>query len=472
LANAGIAYVNRAHVAVRRRREARAFEHELRSVMRLAGPLIVSQLGQVGMTTVDTILVGPLGPTPLAAAGLGHAIHTLFVIIAMGIIFGIGPLVSQAFGRGEESRCRFVLVQGLWVALVLSIPTTLLHLAGGGISRALGQDANVSALTGGYMSALALGILPQFAFIALRQYLEGMGHVAAPMVITFIGLALNVLFAWLLIYGVGESIPAMGVVGAGWATSIVRWVMLGVMMGWVILQSRLHPFRDVSFRLDHALLTAIAAIGLPIGLHFGLEVGLFTFAAVMMGWLGPIPLAAHQVTINLASTTFMVALGVSMAGSIRVGQRIGQHRPRAVRRAALGTYLLAIGFMAVCAILFVAMPRALIRLYTPNPEIIELGALLLLFAAAFQVFDGAQVAGGSILRGAAETRSPMLIAAFGYWGIGVPVAYVLAFPLEFGPAGIWAGLSIGLAVAAVLLAWRVRQMIWEGPFERLKVGHV
>ncbi len=460
------------HSGLRRRREARAFQHETRELLRLAVPVIVSQLGQVGMTTADTILVGPLGATPLAAAGLGHAIHMLGVVVAMGIIFGIGPLVSQAFGGGDVARCRRVLVQGLWVAALLTIPGTLLNFMGGDISRVLGQEAEVSALTGAYMSALAWGILPQFLFIALRQFLESMGHVRAPMVITFIGLAINVLLAWVLIYGSAPWIPALGIVGAGWATTIVRWLMLAIILGWMLLHARLQPFHGVGYRVDRPLFSRIMSIGLPIGLHFGLEVGLFTFAAVMMGWLGAVPLAAHQVTINIASTTFMVALGVSIAGSIRVGQRIGQHRPRAMRRATLATYVLAVGFMGLCAILFVAIPRALIRIYTPDPEIIALGALLLLFAAAFQVFDGAQVAGGSILRGAAETRSPMLIAGFGYWVVGVPVAYALAFPVGLGAAGIWAGLSVGLAVAAVLLGWRVRAMLWNGPFERLRAGTV
>jgi MATE family multidrug resistance protein len=218
----------------------------------------------------------------------------------------------------------------------------------------------------------------------------------------------------------------------------------------------------VRLRIDRALLATMARVGGPVGAQFGLEVGLFAFAAIMMGWLGPIELAAHQVTINIAATTFMVALGVSIAGSIRVGQHIGARRARAVHRAVLATYLLAVGFMGACALLFVIAPAGLIGLYTGDPGILATGTRLLLVAAAFQVFDGAQVAGFSVLRGAGDTRGPMLIAGVGYWALGVPVAYLLAFRTGLGPVGVWIGLSAGLAATAIMLAIRVRERLWRG----------
>lgn len=446
------------------------FLHELRGLLRLAGPLIISQLGQVGMNTADTIMVGPLGATALAAVGIGSAIHSFGVIVCVGILLGMTPLVSQAFGAGDRAQCRRVLVQGVWLALLLSVPLGVLNWTGGDAARLLGQDVGVTTLTGAYLRALVWGIVPYLLFMAVRDYLEGMGDVRAPMIITFLGLGLNIVANRVFIYGIEGWVPAMGVVGTGWATTTVRWAMLLGILFYVLRRTDLHPLRGVSARVEPALLRTIARIGSPIGAHFGLEVGLFAFAAVMIGWIGPVELAAHQITINIAATTFMVALGVSMAGSIRVGQRIGEHRPRAMRRAALATYLLAAGFMSLCALVFIAAPSALIRLYTPDAAIITLGSKLLLVAAAFQVFDGAQVAGGSVLRGAAETRSPMVIAGIGYWLVGFPLGYVLGFPLGLGPVGVWIGLSAGLAVAAVLLAARVRSMLWRGPFSRLRVG--
>lgn len=450
-----------------RTRGARLFAHELTGLLVLAGPLVVNQLGHTLMTTADTIMVGPLGAEPLAAAGLGSALYQFGVILATGVIMGMVPLVTQSFGAGDRLQCRRIFVQGCWLAVLLSVPVVLPCLLGRELSLLLGQDAAVSELTGGYMRALALSIPPTLLFVAVRQYMEGMGHATAPMVVTFIGLGVNIVANRALIYGVGDWIPAYGVVGSGWATTIVRWAMIAVIAIYLATHRDLHPLRGVGLRPLRPLLARMLSIGGPVGAQFGLEVGLFSFAAIMMGWLGPLELAAHQVTINIAATTFMVALGASLAGSIRVGQHIGAGRPRALRRAVIGTYLLSTGFMLCCALLFLLMPRTLIGLYTPDPEIIELGARLLLVAAAFQLFDGAQVSGMSLLRATADTRVPMLIAAAGYWAFGLPIGYLLAFRGGLGPVGIWIGLSLGLAVVALLLVFRVRHALWRVSIQRL-----
>jgi len=452
------------------RRSRRLFAAELRRLLGLAGPIIVSQLGQVGMNAADTIMVGPLGAHSLAAAGLGSAIQVFGIVCGTGVLVGLSPLVSQAFGAGDTGRCRHLVVQGLWLALALGVPVVALSLSGNAIALLFGQDPEVSALTGDYMAALAWGVTPYFLFIAFRQYLEGMGRVHVPMVITFIGLAVNVAANRVFIYGIGAVVPAMGVTGSGVATSIVRWCMLLAIAGYTMSRPAVRLRQGERIGPDRTALRDVLRVGLPIGGQFGLEVGLFSFAAVMMGWLGPLQLAAHQVTINIASTTFMVALGVSMAGSIRVGHCIGAARPRRMRRAALATYLLAVAFMGTCALGFLAAPHALIGLYTDDPDILELGRRLLLVAAAFQVFDGAQVAGISILRGAAETRVPALIAAVGYWGLGLPVGYFLAFPGGRGPEGIWLGLTVGLAAAGLLLALRARHVLWRTPFPALRAN--
>lgn len=447
-------------------RRGRLFANEMAGLMALAGPIVVNQLGQIGMTTADTIMVGPLGAQPLAAVGLGSALHHFVLILSTGVVMGMVPLVTQAYGAGNIDQCRRVFVQGCWLALLLSVPVGLFCVVGREVSLILGQDAAVAELTGAYMQALALSIPPALLFVAARQYLEGMGHATAPMVITFIGLGLNIVANRVFIYGVGDWIPALGVVGSGWATTVVRYVMLVGVIVFLAAHRTLRPLHGVSRRPARPLLARMLIIGGPVGAQFGLEVGLFSFAAIMMGWLGPVELAAHQVTINLAATTFMVALGTSMAGSIRVGQHIGAGRPHAVRRAVLATYVLATGFMLCCAVLFLLVPRQLIGLYTPHTDVIALGAQLLLVAAAFQLFDGAQVSGMSVLRGAADTRAPMVIAAVGYWGVGLPVGYLLAFRGGYGPIGVWIGLSFGLGAVAILLIYRVRRVVWIRPLSR------
>jgi multidrug resistance protein, MATE family len=453
-----------------RRRRGLLFLHELRALLRVAGPLIVSQVGSIAMNTTDVIMVGPLGAEALAGAGLANAIFMAVMVVCTGTLMGMSPLVAQAFGAGDPAECRRVAVQGLWLAAMLSVPLTVVCLFGQPIARALGQPEAVVQLSGGYLRATAWGVPPMLLFMAFRQYLDGMSLTRPAMVMTFIGVAVNVVGNQLLIYGfqwdlplLGPvAVPAGGVVGSAWSTTIVRFAMLVAMLAYVLSRSELAPFRGVSLKPVAARLRRMLVIGAPIGGQLVAEVGVFAFAVVMMGWLSPVAQAAHQVAINIASATFMVALGTSLAGTIRVGQHVGAGSRRGVQRAALTTYMLVITFMALCALVFLVAPGWLLGLYTHDPEIIRVGLTLMVMAAAFQVFDGAQVAGLSALRGAADTRVPMWITVLAYWGIGAPAAYLLGFHTSLGPQGVWLGLVISLFVAATLLGWRVRRVLWPG----------
>jgi MATE family multidrug resistance protein len=437
------------------------FWEEAGGLLRLAGPLVVSHVATIGMTTVDTLMVAPLGPVPLASMAAAVAVHVFLIMVGTGIVLGMTPLVSQAEGASDRPEARRVLIQGLWLASLVSIPLVGVSLFGPWLARLLGQEPAVADLAGRYLVALAPGIIPLMLFTALRQFIEGLGFTKPSMVFLLSGLGLNVLADWALIYGVADVIPAMGALGSAWATSAVRGALLVAMGVYLARHPDLRPFADVSHRPRLRRMAHIARIGAPIGGQIGLEVGVFSFAALMMGWFGASALAAHQVTINLAATTFMVALGASLAGTIRVGQHVGARREHRVRLAAASTYMLAIGFMAVFAAAFLILPDWLVGLYTDDPEVVGIATGLLLVAALFQVFDGAQVAGMCVLRGVADTRIPMLIAAFSYWGVGAPVGWLLAFPLGVGPAGVWIGLSIGLALAAGALLVRVRHSLWR-----------
>jgi MATE family multidrug resistance protein len=452
-----------------RRRRSLLFLHEMRALLRLAGPIVVGQLGGIAMNTTDTIMVGPLGAQSLAAAGLANAIFMTLLMVCTGMLMGMSPLVSQAFGAGDRRECRHVMVQGLWLAGMLAVPMTLVCFFGLPIARALGQSEEVSRLAGGFLVAIGWGVPPMLLFMAFRQYLDGMGFTRPAMVITFLGVAVNIVGNILLIYGFEVRVPLLGtlsvapggLVGAGWSTTICRWAMFAVMVIYVLRRRDL----AVGVRLAPvaARLRRMAAVGAPIGGQLLAEVGVFAFAVVMMGWIDPIAQAAHQVTINIASATFMVALGTSLAGSIRVGQHVGAGSRRGVQRAALMTYLVVISFMTLCALLFLLAPRWLLGLYTGDPRIVQVGMGLMVMAAAFQVFDGAQVAGLCALRGAADTRTPMWITVLGYWVIGAPVAYLLGFHTRMGAQGVWAGLVVSLVVVSILLAWRTRRVLWKGP---------
>ena len=446
-----------------RRRRGLLMLHEFRALLRVALPIVVSQLGSVAMVTTDTIMVAPLGAEPLAAAGLGSSLQSFVSMLCIGVVLGMTPLVSQAFGAGDTALCRRVLVAGQAAALLLSVPLFAVLFTGQSLALLMGQEPAVAELGGGFMRALSWGAWPALAFMAFRQYLEGMGVTKPAMVITFVGIAVNIVGNRVLIYGIEGVLPPLGVVGSGLSTTLVRWAMLFAMVAYLAARPALNPFRGLRWCPDGALLRRILSIGGPVGVQNGAEVGIFSFAAVMMGWIGATAQAAHQVTINIAATTFMVAMGVSLAGSIRVGQHLGAGSRRGVRRSVVATYALSLGFMALTALLFLGAPRALIGLYTHDPEIVRVGVALLFMAAVFQLFDGAQVAGLCVLRGATDTRVPMLMTVAGYWFVGFPVAYLLGFHTPMGPTGIWTGLVVSLAVVAVLLVFRVRRVLWNPP---------
>jgi MATE family multidrug resistance protein len=431
------------------------FASEVRSLLRLAGPIIISQLGGIGLNVMDTVMVAPLGAGALATVGLATSIHMVLLTLCIGTLLGMSPLVSQAHGAGRGGECRRVWVQGFWLALALSVPMVAISLAGEPLVRALGQQPDLARDVGRFLRALAFGVPPFLVFLACRQYLEGMSLTRPTMVVTFLGLGVNYIANSALI-------PVLGAVGTGWATTLVRWAMLAAIGVYLLRHSRIGRLRGVSRRPDWPLLRRITGIGVPSAIQIGSEVAFFTACAVMMGWFGALELGTHQITINLAATTFMVALGTGIAGSIQVGQEIGMRSPSGVRHATGATYLLAVGAMACFAVLFLLAPGTLLAFYTRDPAMVELGTLLLGVAALFQVFDGAQVAGISVLRGAADTRIPTLITTVAYWLVGVPAAYLLGFRTELGPLGVWIGIVIALAVAALLLGWRVHRLLVRG----------
>jgi len=321
----------------------------------------------------------------------------------------------------------------------------------------------VAEMAGGFMLALAFGVVPSLLFATLKYYLDALGRTRVAMSVTFIGVAVNVVGNQVFIYGVPGVVEPLGLVGSGLSTTVVRWAMLLVIAGYVAWHPELSPFRGASLRPHWERLRRIARIGVPIGAQLGAEIGTFTCAAVMMGWMGPSQLAAHQITLNLASATFMVAVGAALGGSIRVGRAVGAGSRRAVHRAVVASYGATLGFMSICAAMFLLFPRSLLELYTRDAGIVRYGTGLLFMAALFQLFDGAQVTGINVLRGAADTRVPMLITLLGYFVVGIPMAYGLGFHTPLRHQGIWAGLSVALAVVALLLLWRVRLVLWRRP---------
>lgn len=436
---------------------------DLRDTLRLAGPVVGAQLAQMSMGFVDTVMVGRLGPEALAGVALGNTIFFFLLIVCSGVVQAVGPMVSQAYGAGAAEPITRSVRQGLWLAAALAVPAVLLLWNAGTLLRWAGQEAATVARSVGYLQAIVWGFPAALAFMALRSFVEGVGRPLPVTLITAFGVGVNVGANYLLMFGPGPF-PALGLEGTGWASTLVFWFLFGAL---ALFVGRVAPYRSfqVFARLrkpDPAAFRALVRLGWPIGVSSGVEAGLFTMTALMVGTLGAVPLAAHQVALQCAAFTFMVPLGIGIAASVRVGHAAGRGDGDGVRRAGYAGLLLATAAMAGAAVLFWTVPEAIVSLYLDvgdpaNAQVVRLAVALLGVAAVFQVFDGVQVAAAGALRGLKDTRGPMLIAVATYWGLGLTAGYVLGLQRGGGAVGLWWGLVLGLAAAALLLLVRFRR---------------
>ena len=428
--------------------------NDLRAMVRLAIPIVVVQVGLMAMGTVDTIMVGHVSAHALAAVALGNLYFFFAVHFGMGGLLALDPVIAQAVGAKDEPAVARGLQRGVLLAALVAIPTSLLLIPGIPILTTLRQPAEIVPTAARYAWATIPGIFPFFAFIVLRQSLQAMGRLAPIVATIVVANVVHVFLNWMLIFG-KLGAPALGAVGAGIASSISRWLLALMMMlvGWPVLRRHLLPLRRDALRLRPLL--RMAAIGLPIGLQYMLEGGAFIIVALFMGWIGTVEMGAHQVAINLAALTFMVPLGVSSAAAVLVGQAVGRTDPASARRSAGAALLLGGGVMCVSALIFLTIPGGLARVYTADASVIAVAAQLIPIAGVFQVFDGLQVVSIGVLRGVGDTRGPMIIAAIGYWLIGVPVSAWLGLRAGLGAVGLWWGLVVGLAAVSVTLLVRV-----------------
>jgi MATE family multidrug resistance protein len=428
---------------------------ELSEVVRLALPVAGVQVGMMGMGVVDTIMVGRVSPTDLAAIALGNIYFFAAVVFGMGVIMSLDPVVSQAVGAGDRIGVARAVQRGLLLALGLSLIAMLLLTPAAPILTFLRQPEDVIPVAAGYAHASIPGAFPFLAFMALRQTLQAIGRVA-PIVWVIVAANLaNVFFNWVLVFGHLGFSP-MGAVGSGWASSLSRWFMLvGIAwVTWPLLRQYLRPVRPEAFQLPP--LVRMVRLGAPIGIQLQLEFGAFMVVGILMGWLGTMAMAGHQVALNLASFTFMVPVGISQASAVLVGRAIGREDPAGARRAAGGGVLLAVVFMTATALLFLTLPHLLARIYTDEVAVLALAVTLIPVAGIFQVVDGLQVVAAGVLRGIGDTKSPMIVNVLGFWLVGMPVSLYLGFRTPAGPVGLWWGLAAGLGAVSVLLLIRVR----------------
>jgi MATE family multidrug resistance protein len=429
---------------------------DLRVVLRLAFPIAVVQVGMMAMGALDTVMVGQVSATDLAGVAIGNLYFFGIAVFGMGVLFALDPIISQAVGARDAVGIARGVQRGGVMALALTVLAMLLLLPAGPFLSFARQPPDVVPVAAGYAHGMIAGVFPFYGFTVLRQSLLAMSRVRAVLITVIAANVVNLFFNWVLIFG-NLGFPPLGAVGSAWGTSLTRWFLMAslLVLGWPLLRSSLRPLRRDA--LDPAPLLRILRVGGPIGAQQWLEFGVFGAAGLLMGWLGTIAVASHQVALQLAALTFMIPVGVAQATGVIVGQAVGSDDPEGARRAVGGGLVIGVGFMSVTAVLFLTLPGLLARAFSADPDVVALAAVLLPIAGVFQVFDGVQVVAAGALRGVGDTRVPMILNLVGFWFVGLPVSALLGFTMGVGPRGIWWGLAIGIGVVALLLTFRVER---------------
>jgi MATE family multidrug resistance protein len=426
---------------------------ELRAMLGLAAPLVLSELGWIAMGIEDTMFVGRVSAEAIGAVSLGGVLFYTVGIFASGLLLGLDTLVSRAYGAGDLDDGRHSLVNGVWLALLL-IPAVMGMVWAFVPALAMfGINPNVLRDTTPYLRALNWSAPPLLLFFCFRRYLQSIG-VVRPILMTLIGANLvNLAGNWIFVFG-NLGAPRMGAEGSAWSTCISRVCMMAA-LGWVIWR-RDPGVTKVSWRPDLRRIRELLKLGLPAAGQIGLEMAVFATVTVLVGKLSAEVLAGHQVTMTIVTTTFMVPLGISSAAAVRVGHAIGRRDPAGAARSGWTALGLGAIVMAASALALLIFPRAIARLFTPDSAIIAAAVPLLRVAAFFQLFDGLQVTATGALRGAGDTTTPMLCHFAGYWVIGLPLGVLLGFRESLGAVGLWMGLSAGLILIGIVLLgfWR------------------
>lgn len=431
----------------------------------LAWPLVISELGWMSMGVVDTLMVGRVSPEAMGGVAVGGNFQMPIVLFGLGVLLGLDPLVSQAVGAGRHRDARHALIQGLYVAAGLSVLLIALLLGLRPLIGRIGLQPAVVPHAVPFYTAMIWGVPAFLGFVCLRRYLQGLGHVRPILWALLSANVLNIVVDYALIFG-HFGLPRLGAQGAGFATSIARTYLFAFLAVAILRVERGAGRHGTAQerRFDPALVRRIVMVGLPAAAMVVFEVGVFALATQLIGRIDAVSLAAHQVALTLASVTFMVPLGVSAAGGVRVGQAVGRGDAAGVARAGWTAFLLGAGFMGVSGAVFALAGRPLTAIFSPDPDVIVMGAALLQVAAIFQLFDGTQVVACGLLRGLGETRVPMFVTLVGYWMLGLPIGWYLAFPRGMGARGLWLGLMTGLiAVGFVLLfVWMRKARAFRG----------
>lgn len=433
-------------------------EHYSKNIS-LAYPVMLSQIGHILVTVADSMMVGRLGAQPLASVSFANSVITVIMLFGLGVSYGMTPLVAVADGANDKKRSSGILKHGVILNTVVGLLLVGFCFLSGQFFHLLGQDESVVRDAIPYFQVVAVSLLPLMIFQTFRQFSEGLSMTKQAMIISISGNIINVGLNYVLIYG-HFGFEAYGVIGAGWATLWSRVLMAIVMTVFVLTYSRFKSYRSVyaSIKIEWAEFRKILKIGVPSGLQYVFEVGAFSMAAIMVGWLGAEPLAAHQIALNLSAISYMTATGLSAAGSIRIGNQLGRKDYITLRQAGMTNFVMSTVLMVFFGAIFIIGRDVLPLLYVDNANVIGLASSLLVVAAFFQISDGVQASGLGVLRGLSDVKVPTIVTIVAYWIVAIPAGYIMGTVYEMGAVGVWLGLLVGLTVAAIAHLWRFHQL--------------
>ncbi|SFT61916.1 MATE family efflux transporter [Sedimentitalea nanhaiensis] len=439
-------------------RDVMTYAGHMRAILVLGLPLIGGHLAQFAIGLTDTVMLGWYGVAELAAVTLASSYFFVLFILGAGFALAVMPMVAAAHASGDSTSVRRITRMGLWLSLVYGVLAMPFMIWAGQILQVLGQSEEVSVLAASYLRLAGWGVFPALLVMVLKSYLAALERTQVVLWITLLAALTNGLMNYALIFG-NWGAPELGIVGAAIASVMTQLVSLVAVVAYAVTALPEHRMFQRFWRPDWEMLGRVFRLGFPIGLTTVSEVSLFSASALMMGWLGTIPLAAHGIVVAVASATFMVHLGLSNVATIRAGNAYGLQDRTHMARGAVVVTALSLGFAAVTVAGFLLFPEPVLALFleADNPhraEILTIGVGLLATAALFQLVDGAQAIALGMLRGVQDTQVPMLMAALSYWVVGIPTSYLLGFTLGLGGVGVWLGLVVGLACAAVFLMAR------------------
>lgn len=421
---------------------------ELARLWRLAWPVVLGEIGWQTMSLVDTLVVGRVGASALAGVSVGSAIFFVASISGTGMLLGLDFAIARAVGAGRRDEVALHLRHGLLLAVLLALLLTAALLAALPLLPHLGLAADVGTVAADYLEVVAWSLPPLLLFNALRRFLQAVGSVRIIALAMIAANVVNAVTDWALVFGTWGA-PALGAVGAAWATFASRVFMLAVVAVYVLVAHRALLSARVAWHPQ--AFAGLVRLGLPAAAQLALEVGVFATVTALAGRLGAVAAASHHVVLNIAAFSFMVPLGISAAAAVRVGHEVGRRDAAATMVAGWTAMALGAATMAAFGVLFLAVPDALVALFTTDAEVRAAAASLMLVAALFQLFDGVQIVATGALRGLGDTRTPMLVNLVAHWFLGLPVGALLCFRFDLGVTGLWVGLCVGLVAAAALL---------------------